>query len=649
MNDLFSVSRFTFCRLNCQVTSIKILNFGSRLSKSLDNSTQLWLMLGHTPRLARLVWQAAPGWLLLNLALTLIAALIPVGQLYVSKLIVDQVVSVLSPTSIGLSAEPSAELGLPPALVGLVGLGLTLMVLQEVFQQSNVYVSQVLGDRFSLHANEILLEQSIRLDLIHFESSEFYDALNRAQQSGSQYPLRVLNNLTRLGGQMVRFLGLLALLLRFNSLVMGLLLVSSLPAFWVGVRYSNRRFWMRRFQTPEKRLSDYFGKILTEQDYVKEVRLFNLGQYLVAQYRRIRSQFNQESRRLAAQQAQAQFGIGLISAFGFYSAYGIVLWQTLQGDITIGDLTLYVGAFQQAQSSIQTILLSIATVYEFNLYVSQFFEFLSLTPKVVSPANPIHFPTPLKQGLVIDQVSFTYPGAKTPTLQNISLTVKPNECVALEGVNGSGKTTLLKLLTRFYDIDTGRITFDDIPLQSFDLTDLRLNIGVLFQDFVRYALNVEDNIGFGNLPQREDFSLVERAASDAGATEIIEGLAAGYQTVLGKICKEGAELSGGQWQKIGLARAFMSQAQILILDEPTAAVDAIAEHDLFQRFRQLTQGKMTFLVSHRFSTVRMADRIVVMDQGRIVEVGSHAELMAREGRYARMFRLQAEGYRVEER
>ena len=309
-----------------------------------------------------------------------------------------------------------------------------------------------------------------------------------------------------------------------------------------------------------------------------------------------------------------------------------------------GDLTLYAGAFQQAQGLIESILLSLATLYEYNLYVSQYFELLDIAPQVVSPRRPQPFPKPMQQGLRFQDVYFTYPGSEHPTLKGINLTVAPGECIALVGLNGSGKTTLLKLLTRLYDIDQGQIMIDGVPLQQFSLGSLRSQIGILFQDFARYALNVQDNIGFGNLPRRQELDLVTQAAKGAGATAVIDGLDDGYQTILGKMFSGGVDLSGGQWQKIGLARAFMSDAQILILDEPTAAVDAIAEHDLFQRFRQLTQGKMTFLVSHRFSTVRMADRIVVLEQGKITEVGTHAELMAHPGRYAEMFDLQAESY-----
>ncbi|MEM9265383.1 MAG: ABC transporter ATP-binding protein [Cyanobacteria bacterium P01_F01_bin.13] len=591
-------------------------------------------LLGTTPRLIQLVWSASPGWLIFSIALTLVSSLVPVAQLYVGKLIVDQVVLILAGNTSGFT----------PYLSLLVLAGFGLLLLREMLSQLNSYASRILSDQFLLHANVELLRQAVRLDLIHYESSEFHDVLNLAQQSGSNYPLRVVELLSRLLGSIARLIGLLTLLLRFSPSVIGLLLVSVLPTFWVGIRYSYRRFWMNRRQTPSRRLSDYFYQVLTDPKYVKEVRLFNLGEHMVEEYRTIRHEFNQESRRLARQQSVAQLCIKLLGGIGFYGAYALVLWQTIGGLVTLGDLTLYTGAFQQAQGLIESILLSFATLYEYNLYVSQYFEFLDISPQVISPQYPKLFPKPMVQGLQFQDVYFTYPGSAQPTLKGINLTVAPGECIALVGLNGSGKTTLLKLLTRLYDIDQGQIVIDDIPLQKISLSDLRSQIGILFQDFARYALDVQDNIGFGNLPRRQDINLVTQAAEGAGATAVIEELDQGYQTILGKMFSGGVDLSGGQWQKIGLARAFMSDAQILILDEPTAAVDAIAEHDLFQRFRQLTQGKMTFLVSHRFSTVRMADRIVVLDQGKIIEVGTHEQLMALQGQYAEMFDLQAESY-----
>ncbi|MEL6899902.1 MAG: ABC transporter ATP-binding protein [Cyanobacteria bacterium J06606_4] len=588
------------------------------------------------PRLMRLVWAATPGALVVSVVLTLTASLLPAAQIYISKLIVDQVVVLVeASTPVPVMVE---------ALVPLVLGGFGLLGLQAILQQLDAYTTQVMSDRFLLYANTQMLQQATRLDLAHYESPEFHDILNRAQQSGSNYPMRVLRVSLRLLGQVTRLFGLLALLLRFNSLVFVMLLVSALPTFWAGIRFSERRFWMTRRQTPSRRLADYFGAVLTEPKYVKEVRLFNLGGYLVEQYHKIRADFNQESEGLARKQGAVQVSIEMIAAIAFYSAYALVLWEAIRGMVTIGDLTLYAGTFQQAQAATQGILVSIATLYEFNLYVSQYFEFLDLAPEVVSPKRPKPFPSPLREGLVLRDVFFTYPGSDRPTLKRINLSVGPQECIALVGLNGSGKTTLLKLLTRLYDIDRGSITLDDIPLSAFRLQDLRRNIGVLFQDFARYALSAQDNIGFGDLPNREDAAQIFQAAEDAGAEPMIDALEAGYETVLGKMFAGGVDLSGGQWQKIGLARAFMSRAQVLILDEPTAAVDAIAEHDLFERFRQLTQGKMTFLVSHRFSTVRMADRIVVLENGEIVEVGTHDELIAKQGRYEEMFRLQAESY-----
>jgi len=595
--------------------------------------TRFWEVVANTPRLLHLVWRAAPLLLLLNLGITLGSALMPVTQLYINKLIVDQVVQDVGRSLVDWNA-----------LMVLVSVGLGVTLLQVGLNQANNYTSLALSDRFTLYANQVLLQQAIRLDLAHYELPDFYDTLSRAQQSGSKYPVRVLETLTSLAGQVVTFASLLTLLIRFNPLILVLLLLTALPAFWVGLRFSGVRFWMLRRQTQSGRLADYLQQVLTTQEFVKEVRLFNLGDYLLNQWHTIRQQFNQESASLAARQAALRVAVGLVANLGFYAAYAWVIVRAVQGLVTLGDLTMYAGAFQQSQGLIQGILLGMAMVYEFNLYVSQYFEFLNLKPEVVDPPDPKLFPVPMRSGLTLRNVSFTYPGASEPTLQHLNLTVNPGESIALVGMNGAGKTTLLKLLTRFYDVQSGDISVDGIALADLDLSDLRRNIGVVFQDFSRYNLSVQDNIGFGDLRQRDDLERIEAAAKSAGASSLIAELNHGYQTILGKTFSESAELSGGQWQKIGLSRAFMTPAQILILDEPTAALDAIAEFDLFQRFRQLTEGKMTILVSHRFSTVRMADRIVVLEHGQIAELGSHDELMAQNGLYAHMFTLQASSY-----
>ncbi|MEO0867659.1 MAG: ABC transporter ATP-binding protein, partial [Cyanobacteria bacterium J06642_11] len=495
--------------------------------------TEVLSLLGNTPRLVQLVWAAAPGWLLLRIGVTLAAALVPVAQLYVGKLIVDQVVVILD----------NQILRFTPHLMLLVGIGFGLLLLQEVLSQLNRLVNRILNDQFLLHANVQLLKQAMRLDLAHYESSEFHDVLNRAQQSGSNYPVRVVELLARLLGSITRLAGLLTLLLRFSPLVLLLLMMSVFPTLWVGIRYSQRRFWMSRRQTPSRRLADYFYEVLTDPKYVKEVRLFNLGEHMVEQYRTIRQEFNQESRQLAQRQGLAQLSIELLGGIGFYGAYGLVLWQTIRGLVTLGDLTLYAGAFQQAQSLIESTLVSFATLYEYNLYVSQYFELLDIAPEVVSPAQPQLFPKPMAQGLQLRDVYFTYPGMENPTLKGINLAVAPGECIALVGLNGSGKTTLLKLLTRLYDIDSGEIVIDNVSLTQFSLQDLRSQIGILFQDFARYALDVQDNIGFGNLPQRDDMDLVVQAASGAGATAVIDQLDEGYQTILGKMFAGGVDLS----------------------------------------------------------------------------------------------------------
>ncbi|MEM6592318.1 MAG: ABC transporter ATP-binding protein [Cyanobacteria bacterium P01_C01_bin.73] len=598
-------------------------NFPSRLRATLAT----------TPKLLRLVWQASPLWFLAVLGITALTSLLPVGWLYINKLIVDWLA--LLPT------ETPAPLR---QLVILVALRFGLALVRSVLGELQPYVSQVLGDRFSLHASQKLLQQSIRLDLSHYESSQFHEALSRAQQSGSSYPVRALNNFITILGQSINLVGVIGLLIRFNALMVGLLFLSTLPTLGVGVAYSNKGFALMRKKTFSSRLAGYFQGLLIQQNFAKEIRLYNLGAHFLRRWQHISQEQQQEMQGLALKRAIARFQIGIIPSLGFYGAYSWVIVQTVRSQITLGDFTLYSGAFSQAQSLLTSLLENLSTTYEANLYVAQYLEFLQLRPSIVSPAQPSPFPPRLQQGITFNKVCFSYPGAARPTLTQITLTLSAGENVALVGVNGVGKTTLVKLLTRLYDATAGEIHIDGIPIEQFAVTDLRRNIAVLFQDFAHYQLSVRDNISLGSLDANDDFDRIVQAARSAGIHDWIESLPQGYETKLGNLYPKGRNLSGGQWQKIGLARAFMSSAQILILDEPTAALDAIAEFELFNQFRQLTAGRTTLFTSHRFSSVRLADRILVLDNGRIVEAGTHQTLMESAGIYAEMFRLQAEGY-----
>lgn len=592
-------------------------------------------ILVNIPLLLRLVWQATPLYLCLSLAIKGLQSLIPALMLVINKAIIDLVIANWG----------NANFVWQP-LILLVAIRFGISLLRAISNQASLYIGQIFNDRLNLYTNYVLLEKSSQLDLAHFESAEFYDTLARAQNSGSNHPVRVIQTLTGLFGQGVTLISLLSLLLKFNAAIIPLLLFTSLPSFWTSIIYSGRRFWMTRKETESGRLSNYIQQVLTNPEFAKEVRLFNLGQHLLGQWQEIRTDFNRKSGAIASEYARMRGLSGILVNSGFYLAYGWTLIKTIAGKISVGDFTMYTGAFSQSQQLLPAILENIARIYESNLYVSQYFDFLNLKPQIINNSRPQHFPHPIKQGLSIQNISFTYPGATHPTLRNLNLDIKPGESIALVGLNGAGKTTLLKLLTRLYDVDSGVITIDDIPLTEIKLSELHTNIGVLNQDFARYQLTVQDNIAFGNLAQRDNQQRIEQAAIDSGANRVVDTLAKGYQTRLGKMFKGGVDLSGGQWQKIGMARAFMTDAPILILDEPTAALDAIAEYELFEKFRTLTAGKMTFFVSHRFSTVQLADRIVVLENNRIVELGSHPELMTQDGLYAEMFRKQASSYNL---
>ncbi len=590
----------------------------------------------HTPQAVKLVWQAN-RWATLGLGfLTLAGALLPASQAWVGKLIVDGVVA-----SIQRNAEPEQVRNVFVYLI----IELVLFLLSAGLNQARRLIQQLIQLQLANRIRGEIIRKALNLDLAFFEHPDFYDRLQNARRESGYKPVDLINDTFLIVQNTITLISFALLLLRFSPWLVIILLVTSIPAFIAETRFAEEGFRLLTRRAPETRQINYLSRLLTEDTSAKEIKLFNLGETLLARYMTLFEKFFQEDKSLALRRAVAGFSLGLIATLGFYGSYAWIVWQTVHGRITLGDMTLYLAIFRQGQTTFQGILSGVGSIYENNLFMANLFDFLGIEPQMEVSARTQKLPVPLRRGIEFRGVGFRYPDSEKWALRDINLTISPREKIALVGPNGAGKTTLIKLLSRLYDPTEGTILIDDIDIRELSPIDLRQRIGVIFQDFVRYHLAASENIGFGQIEALDRFERITASARKSGAHSIIENLPDGYQTMLGRWFHGGHELSVGQWQKIALARAFMRDAEILVLDEPTASLDAETEYEIFRRFQELTVGKMAILISHRFSTVRMADRIVVIQEGRIVEIGSHHDLLNQGGIYGRLFGLQAEGYR----
>jgi ATP-binding cassette subfamily B protein len=583
-----------------------------------------------------LVWQANPVATAGLAFLTLAGALLPATQAWVGKLIVDGVVA-------------SLQGGHDPDQIRTVfyylALELVLFLLSAALNHSRRLIQQLIQLQLANRIRAEIIRKALTLDLSFFEHPDYYDRLQNARREGGYKPVELINDTFLIVQNLITLLSFAALMLRFSPFLVLVLLATSIPAFIAETRFSEQGFRLLTRRAPETRQINYLARLLTEDSAAKEIKLFHLGDKLLSRYTELFAKFFAEDRSLAIKRATVGFSLGLIATMGFYGSYAWIVWRTVQGSISLGDMTLYLTIFRQGQSTFQSVLSAVGNIYENNLFMANLFEFFALTPQMNIATQPQKPPTAISRGIEFRNVGFRYPENDEWSLRGVNLTIRPGEKIALVGHNGAGKTTLIKLLTRLYDPSEGMILLDGIDIRELDPLELRRRIGVIFQDFVRYHLPVRENIGFGQIEQAESLERIVESARKSGADSIIDDLPDGYETMLGRWFRNGHELSLGQWQKIALARAFMRDAEILVLDEPTASLDAQTEYEIFQNFKELTDGKMAILISHRFSTVRMADRIVVIQEGHIAELGTHDELMRQQGTYAHLFSLQAEGYR----
>nr|WP_210399001.1 ABC transporter ATP-binding protein [Steroidobacter denitrificans] len=591
-----------------------------------------------------MVWRTSPSLTAASLVLRLCRALLPVATLYVGKLIIDEVVLLVQLSNKPGTLQGWLDSGLATGLGLLLLIEFALAVLSDVLGRVVSLIDSLLSERVSNASSIRLMQHAATLDLEDFEDAEFQDRLERARRQTSGR-MSLLGQLLGQAQDIVTVVSFAAGLIIYAPWLIVLLLLALVPAFLGEAHFNAQSYSLDYARTPQRRELDYVRQTAASAETAKEVKIFGLHGFLIDRYTQLATAFYAANRRLARRRAGWGGLFAAIGTAGYYCAYAFIAWRTLAGVFSIGDLTFLAGSFRRLRNLLEGLLSSFSTTAGQALYLDDLFTFFEVEPEILSPQHARSFPRPIRAGFVFEGVGFRYPGAERWAVRDLSFSLRAGEVVALVGENGAGKTTLVKLLTRLYDPDEGRILLDGHDLREYDLEALRGSMGVIFQDFVRYNLSAADNIAVGRIDARHDRARIERAASRSQADEVIARLPGGYEQMIGKRFKNGVELSGGEWQKIAIARAYMREAAVLILDEPTAALDARSEYEVFKRFKELSDNKTAILISHRFSSVRMADRILVLADGQVEAAGTHEELVSQQGRYAELFELQAAGYR----
>jgi len=589
--------------------------------------------LKNLPNFFKLVWQSSPSKTFISFLLRILRSAMPVALLYVGKLIIDQVVALNTNSPTGNLQE----------LWQLVALEFALALLTDGLNRMINLTDSLLGDLFSNYTSMRIMKHAATLDLDQFEDSVFYDKLERARQQTVGRTI-LLSQVMSQVQDFISMAFLLTALIAFNSWLILLLILAIIPSFLGESYFNSKNYALSRSQTPERRELDYLRYLGASDETAKEVKIFGLSDFIITRFKTLSDKFYSDNSKLAVRRSLWGTFFSVLGTLGYYAAYGFIIYETVTGKSSVGSLTFLAGSFRQLSGLMETMLSRFTIVSQGAIYLNDFIDFFEIKPNITQNQNALIFPNPIKTGFVFENVGFQYRNTDRWANRNLSFTLKPGEKLALVGENGAGKTTLVKLLARLYDPTEGRILLDGRDLKEYELEGLRHNLGIIFQDYIRYQMTFYQNIAVGNIKELNNEALVKKAATESLADKLALKFPEAYQQWLGRRFNDGVELSGGEWQKVALARAYMKDAQVLILDEPTAALDARAEYEVFQRFSELTKGKSAVLISHRFSTARLADRILVLENGTLLESGTHQELLKAEGRYAELFNLQAKGY-----